>query len=164
VTADDAAGTRHPRAGHSRPVHLHWRYVGLVALGGVFGTAAREALALALPLRIPAAGGFPLAILLINVGGAFLLGLLLEALTRRGSDTGRRRTLRLLLGTGFLGGFTTYSALATDTALLLGAPVAGPFGLAAGYALGSVLAGAIATWAGIAVGAVAFRHRAGPRA
>jgi CrcB protein len=162
VTAD-AAGTGHPRAGRSRPVHLHWRSVGLVALGGVFGTAAREALALALPLRIPA-GGFPLAILLINVGGAFLLGLLLEAVTRRGSDTGPRRTLRLLLGTGFLGGFTTYSALATDTALLLGSPVAGPFGLAAGYALGSVLAGAIATWAGIAVGAVASRHRTEPRA
>jgi CrcB protein len=160
VTAGDAAGTGRPPVGHSRPVHLHWRYAGLVALGGVFGTAAREALALALPLRIPAVGGFPLAILLINVAGAFLLGLLLEALTRRGSEPGRRQNLRLLLGTGFLGGFTTYSALATDTALLLG----NDLGLAAGFALGSVLVGAIATWAGIVVGAVASRHRSGPRA
>lgn len=161
MTAAAAPGPGHPRA---RPVHLRWRYVGLVAVGGVFGTAAREALALALPLRVPAAGGFPLAILLINVGGAFLLGLLLEALTRRGPDSGWRRTLRLLLGTGFLGGFTTYSALAADTALLLGDPVAGHVGVAVGYALGSVLAGAIATWAGIAVGAAASRGRTGPRA
>ncbi|MGO4692285.1 fluoride efflux transporter FluC [Glaciibacter sp. 2TAF33] len=133
--------------------------MGLVAVGGVFGTAAREGLTLALPVRIPAAGGFPLAILLINLGGAFLLGWLLEALTRRGPDAGRRRTLRLLLGTGFLGGFTTYSALATDTALILGDHV----GIAVGYSLGSVVAGALATWAGIAVGAAASRHRTGPR-
>lgn len=33
---------------------------------------------------------------------------------------GRRRDLRLLLGTGLLGGYTTYSALATDTAAVLG--------------------------------------------
>jgi CrcB protein len=151
VSAGDSTGIRHPR-----PVHLHWRYVGLVALGGMVGTAAREALT----LMIPSVGAFPLAIFLINISGAFLLGVLLEGLARRGPDAGRRRTLRLLLGTGFLGGFTTYSALAAASALLLGEQA----GLALSYAIGTVLAGAMATWCGIAVGALASGRLGGARA
>ncbi len=38
-----------------------------------------------------------------------MLGALLESLARRGPDEGRRRAIRLLVGTGGLGGFTTYS-------------------------------------------------------
>jgi fluoride exporter len=159
VSVGDADGIRHPR-----PVHLHWRYVGLVALGGVFGTATREALALTIPVN----GVFPFAIFLVNIIGAFLLGVLLEGLTRRGPDAGRRRTLRLLLGTGFLGGFTTYSALAVDSALLLssqaGTADGAQIGVGLGYAFGTVLAGALATWGGIAVGAVGSVRRSGPRA
>ena len=94
----------------------HVRSVILVFLGGAVGTGLREALALTFPA---ADGGFPLTILLINVGGAFVLGALLGALARRGPDAGRRRDLRLVLGTGVLGGFTTYSAFAVDAALLL---------------------------------------------
>ncbi|PZP66844.1 MAG: hypothetical protein DI592_23690, partial [Stenotrophomonas maltophilia] len=57
-------------------------------------------------------------------------------------DAGRRRVLRLLLGTGVLGGFTTYSTLAESTAALFldGHGLAGT-----GYALLTVLSGAIAT-------------------
>src|SRR5699024_11239433 len=57
----------------------------------------------------------PVGTFLANISGAFLLGLLVESLSRRGADHGRRRDLRLLLGTGLLGGYTTYSALANDT-------------------------------------------------
>ncbi len=46
-------------------------------------------------------------LLTVNTVGAFLLGLLLGSLSRPGPRT---RAYRLLLGTGFLGGFTTYSA------------------------------------------------------
>jgi fluoride exporter len=53
----------------------------------------------------------PLATLLINLAGAFLLGVLLERLGRARGEPQRRRLVRLLAGTGFLGGFTTYSAL-----------------------------------------------------
>jgi fluoride exporter len=129
----------------SRALFLQPWALGVVAAGGAVGTAAREGLALA----IPAVGGLPIAILLINVVGAFVLGLLLEALLRRGADEGGRRTLRLAAGTGFCGGFTTYSTLAVGTAELLRA---GTPGLAVGYALGSVALGALAAWGGIAVG------------
>lgn len=133
--------------GHPRPVHHHKRYLALVAAGGAVGTAAREGLT----LTIAPLGSFPLPTFLINILGAFLLGLLLETLARRGPDLGTRRTLRLLLGTGALGGFTTYSTLATDSALLLvhRAPL-----IALGYAFGTVLIGALATWAGVLVAAL----------
>lgn len=139
-----------------RPVHLRWQYLALVAAGGAVGTSGRELLTRV----IPAIGPIPAATVLINVAGAFLLGVLLESLARRGADEGRRRTLRLLLGTGVLGGFTTYSALATDTALLLRDNLWGP---AAGYALGTVVLGALATWAGVLL-AGAFRRRRVARA
>lgn len=137
-------------AGARRPLHLALSSILLVLVGGTLGTAAREALSLA----IPSLGGIPIAILLINVVGALFLGVLLEGLARGGPDVGRRRALRLLLGTGFAGGFTTYSALAVDSSLLLtgGDAAAGVL-----YALGTVAIGALATVAGIAL--AASRHR-----
>jgi len=92
----------------------------------------------------------------INVVGAFLLGALLERLGHPGLDPNRVQHLRLLLGTGGLGGFTTYSALATDTASLLAAHP----GRAVGYALATVLIGAAASVAGIVASRRAWR--AGP--
>ena len=135
----------------SRPVHLAWSSILLVLVGGTAGTASREGLSLA----IPPVGGIPVAIFAINIVGALFLGALLEALTRRGPDDGRRRSLRLLLGTGFAGGFTTYSALAVDSGLLLtgGNPLAGIL-----YALGTVVVGALATVAGIALAAAHHRR------
>lgn len=86
----------------------------------------------------------------INVMGAFLLGVLLEGLTRVGPDTGWRQRVRLGVGTGVLGSFTTYSTLAVDIDELL----RGHRWWAAGsYAAGSVLAGLVATVIGIAVAA-----------
>jgi CrcB protein len=96
--------------------------------------------------QVPPAQEVPVGILAVNVVGAFLLGLLLERLLRAGPDTGGRRDLRLLLGTGFLGGFTTYSTLATDTVALL---VAGAAGRALLYAFGTLLLGLLASLAGI---------------
>jgi CrcB protein len=142
---------RAPR-GHPAPIHLNARYLGVVALGGALGTACRELLSLA----YPPVDGLPLTILAINILGALLLGVLLGTLGHRGPDEGHRRIVRLLLGTGVMGGFTTYSALATDTALLAGSD---RFGAAAVYSLGTVLIGALATWAGIAIAAAAHRPR-----
>ena len=133
-----------------------WPALGLVFLGGAAGTALREALSLLLPPVALASGpSLPLTTVGINLLGALLLGVLLEALVRQGVDTGGRRTLRLLLGTGLLGGFTTYSALATDSALLLHG---GELGAAVGLALGTVLLGGAATWLGIVIGATGHRR------
>ncbi|MFT4306846.1 MAG: CrcB family protein [Microbacterium sp.] len=138
--------------GPARPVHLRPASIAVVFAGGAVGTAAREALSLA----FPPADGIPFVILGINVTGAFLLGFLLDALVRRGPDESTRRMLRLLLGTGVIGGFTTYSALAADAARLIGsgAVLAGIL-----YGLATVLVGAAATWAGIALAAAAHRAR-----
>lgn len=135
----------------SRPTHLRASYLGLALLGGAGGTAAREAISLA----VPSVNGIPVAIFVINVLGAFLLGLLLEALARRGPDEGVRRTVRILIGTGFMGGFTTYSALAADAAGLL---AHGAAGAGIGYGLATVVLGGLATWAGIAVGVATHRR------
>ncbi|WP_240747106.1 CrcB family protein, partial [Microbacterium sp. K24] len=89
------------------------RRVLLVALGGTIGTAAR----LGLGLALPEAGGFPVAILLANLLGALLIGVLAARLPASAD-------VRVLLGTGVLGGFTTYSAFMTGTlALWTEAPI-----------------------------------------
>lgn len=129
-----------------RPPHLRAGYLGLVFAGGAVGTVLREAIALA----VQPIGAFPVAIFGINLVGAFVLGVLLEALALRGPDVGRRRALRLLFGTGVLGGFTTYSALASDSAVLL---TGGGLAIALLYGLATVLLGALASWSGILLGA-----------
>ncbi len=138
--------------GSPRPVHLRWRFIGIVFLGGTLGTATRYLVTEAIPPWI----GLPVGTAIVNITGAFALGVLLEALVRRGADSGTRRMLRLLIGTGFLGGFTTYSALAVGTdALLRDGNLPG----AMLYAGGTVLLGAAGTAAGIILAAQHHRQR-----
>ncbi len=131
--------------------------LGFVALGGALGTLARSLLGGA--IGEPGAGevfsGLPLGTLVINVGGAFLLGMLVEALNLAGSDRGSRRTARLLLGTGLLGGFTTYSLLSTELAELV---LENRFAIAAVYGTATLVGGAVASWFGI-LAARALRAR-----
>ena len=132
------------------PLHRRPEALLAVIVGGALGTLARHALALALP-----AGPWPTGTFVANLLGALLLGALLEGLARAGDDTGRRRLLRLGVGTGFLGAFTTYSALAVEADLLVrdGRPL-----LAAAYAGTTVLAGLALTALGVALAA----RRTGP--
>jgi CrcB protein len=126
-----------------------------VALGGVAGAAARDAIEQAMP---PGAG-FPVATLLVNLSGALLLGVLLEALVRAGDDTGWRRRLRLLAGTGFMGAYTTYSTFAVE-AVQLGRHGRG--GTAVAYVVVTVIGGLLATGTGVlAAGAVGGQRRRG---
>ena len=129
----------------SRPLHLRWSAIALVVAGGMAGSAARAGLALA----IPPVAQVPLAIAIVNILGAFVLGCLYASLAHRGNDDASALRLRLLVGTGFCGGFTTYSALAGDTVALA---VDGAVGTSMLYALGTVLVGAVATWAGVVMG------------
>ncbi|WP_109472844.1 fluoride efflux transporter FluC [Ornithinimicrobium cavernae] len=117
-----------------------------VALGGAVGTTGRYAVT----QLIGSAPLLPWATLVVNVTGAFLLGLLLERLARVGAETPRRRLARLGLGTGALGGFTTYSALALEVHDLV---AASEVWLAAGYGIGTVCAGLLACLTGVALGA-----------
>ncbi|MHA7132437.1 fluoride efflux transporter FluC [Oerskovia turbata] len=133
-------------ARNARPGYLRWSSIGLVVLGGASGAAAREGVVLA----VPDLHDVPVAILLVNVVGAFVLGCLTEAVLRGRPGDPHGTRLRLLLGTGFCGGFTTYSTLATDIALLFDSSQTG---LGVAYALATVLVGAGATLAGIVVAA-----------
>jgi len=137
------------------PLHLRPGAIALVFVGGAVGTLARYLLALVLP----PIGGLPIATLLVNVVGAFLLGVLLGGIAKRGAESRRGRTLRLLIGTGVMGGFTTYSTLAVETAQLIGG---GNGWLGAGYALGTLVIGLGASLLGIAAGATLVRPRAVP--
>ncbi|MEL4503682.1 CrcB family protein [Luteococcus sp. H138] len=129
----------------ARPLHLRPRYLLVVCVGGSAGTLARWCLVERLATR----DGWPVGTLTANLLGAFCLGLLLEMLLRLAPDKGRPRLARLFFGTGFLGAFTTMSALATETVLL--ADAARP-GLAAGYLAISLLGGVLLAWLGMLSG------------
>jgi CrcB protein len=126
----------------SRPHHLNSQLVLVVAIGGAIGTAGRHALG----EWVPAEGGIPLGTLIANLAGAFVLGVLLELLIRAGRETPGRRVLRLGLGTGVMGGFTTYSSFALEVEKML---QGGRVGLAFTYGLGTVVLGFALCFAGI---------------
>ncbi|MWV47763.1 fluoride efflux transporter CrcB [Rathayibacter sp. VKM Ac-2803] len=128
------------------PLHLRPRAILLVAAGGTVGTAARYGVS----LLLPPLGDLPVATIVVNLTGALLLGLLLESLARRGPDDGGRRTLRLLLGTGVLGGYTTYSTFSLDTVALL---EAGRFAESVLYTAVTLVIGTAAAALGIAIAA-----------
>ena len=134
------------------PHHQDPRLVALVALGGMFGTAGRYLL----NGTVPGSGGWPAATFVENIVGSFLLGALLEALVRRGNESRRGRLTRLGLGTGVLGGFTTFSSLAIELERLL---AAGAVTTAGSYAVASLAGGLIACMLGVVIAARHHRWR-----
>lgn len=108
-----------------RPAPEHVCAVFLVGLGGFAGAIARWSITLALPVT------FPWGTLAVNVTGSFLLG----ALVRDGRFGDRLSTRgRLLLATGVLSSFTTYSTFAAETLAL--DPRLAVANVAANYGLG----------------------------
>ncbi|WNM27668.1 CrcB family protein [Demequina capsici] len=116
-----------------------------VIVGAAVGTTGRATLGHALPT---ASSGVPWATLIANAVGAFLLGVLVEWIARIG-DTGSWRLARMGIGTGVMGGFTTYSSFALETTRLL---EGGHAAVGLGYALGSLLVGIVCAGAGLWVG------------
>jgi fluoride exporter len=82
----------------------------LICLGGAVGTGARYLIAIETPRLLGTS--FPYATLIVNVAGSFLLGAVMHV----GLTTALMTpTLRLVLATGVMGGFTTYSTFNYET-------------------------------------------------
>jgi CrcB protein len=117
----------------------------MAALGGVLGALARWGVGTALP-RSPA--DWPWATMLVNLTGCLVLGVLLGLLFARHPD---HPWLRPFLGTGVLGGYTTFSTFAVETVELADA---GAWASAGAYVAVSVVGGVLAAAAGVALGRV----------
>ncbi|WP_020106727.1 CrcB family protein [Nocardia sp. 348MFTsu5.1] len=139
----------------ARPLHLRPSALIPIFVGGLLGTGARYLLEKAYPFEPP---GWPWTTFLINLAGAFVLGVILEALVRMGDDSGWRQRARLFAGTGFCGTFTTYSAFALESSLLFRH---GNLAAGVGYMVATVVAGGLLAWAGISIAAAV--HTGGGR-
>lgn len=115
--------------------------VAVVALGGGAGAVVRYAVSLAWPVS---AGAFPWTTMWINVAGCALIGVLMVAVTEIRSA---HRLVRPFLGTGVLGGFTTFSTYAVDIQQLLD----GGRGVTAlAYLAATPVAALLAVWCAVA--------------
>jgi CrcB protein len=135
-----------------RPVRQP-RLLAVIAVGGVLGSLARWGIDLAFGERDP--GHWPWATLVVNVIGCLLIGVLASRLPTQDGAWWPRP----LLITGVLGGFTTFSAYAVETGLLIdeGAPLA-----AAAYLAVTVLAGLLAVLIGQKLATGRTIEREGP--
>ena len=116
-----------------------------VAIGGAFGAALRYQAGRAMTgwLGAPAMSVFPWATLAVNAAGSLLIGLLFGWLARSGEGGDQ---LRLLLGVGLLGGFTTFSAFSLELVMLV---ERGQFTIAALYAFLSIALGVTGLFFGL---------------
>ena len=119
----------------------------LVALGGALGSVLRYQVG-ALVLHHAGTTQFPLGTFTVNVAGCLIAGLLAGLGEHFGFLTA---PVRLLLFTGFLGGFTTFSAFGVETIALI---ERGEWPIAAIYVLASVLCGLAALWAALKLGGI----------
>jgi CrcB protein len=118
------------------------RIVLAIAIGGAVGSVARYALNVAIQGRF--AEPFPLGIMIINVTGSLLLGFLMRLSLE---TTAMTPAIRILLTTGFCGGFTTFSTFSYDALALF---ETGAFRWAWVYIIGSVALSITASIAGVA--------------
>lgn len=114
-----------------------------VGLGGAAGSMLRY-LTSVVTLKYYSAS-FPLATLVVNVVGCFLAGLIFGSITQETADA---QNLKVLLLTGFCGGFTTFSAFALENVRLMNS---GNLSTAIVYTVVSLVAGLLATWLGLSV-------------
>jgi CrcB protein len=116
----------------------------LVGVGGFLGANARYVLARGLGAAFDTP--FPLGTFVVNVSGSFLLGILGALVAQK--VTPHSEAMRLALGVGFLGGFTTFSTFEFETHALL---ADGSWLTATANIVASVLVGLFAVRAGIVV-------------
>jgi CrcB protein len=108
-----------------------------IAAGGAIGAAARYGAG----QEWPVAGAFPFLTMAVNVLGCGLIGVLMVLVDELWTG---RRLLRPFLGTGVLGGFTTFSTYAVDLQRLF---ATGHAGTAMAYLVATPVAALLAVWA-----------------
>jgi len=117
----------------------------IVFLGGGVGSVVRHGFNLGIGRLWP--NDFPLATFIINILGSFLMGVVVAWFAFRwGGGGGWSQHTRLLLTTGFLGGFTTFSTFSLDAATLIERDA---YLTAAGYVVGSVGLGLVGLFLGL---------------
>jgi CrcB protein len=112
----------------------------LVAMGGAFGSILRFLISECHWFK--SFGKFPLATLMINLIGCFLIGLAMGFMSRHEMFTSH---FRLFFVTGICGGFTTFSTFSHETFFLLSNNL---YFQAIIYVLTSVVAGVLLTFSG----------------
>jgi CrcB protein len=120
------------------------RYL-LVFFGGGAGALMRYVAGSAIVQRY--GGRFPLGTVVINITGSFLIGLLMTLLTERFQP---HPNWRLLLVTGVLGGYTTFSSFEYET---YQAVRGGSHWMGVINVVGSVVVGYVAVWLGALIAA-----------
>lgn len=116
-------------------------HILLVAVGGATGAVLRFLWGRAMLASFGPA--LPLGTLGANLIGGLLMGVLASLLWRLPTS---QEPLRLLLGVGLLGGFTTFSAFSLEVYEMI---LRGDLGAALAYALVSVAGAVLALWAGV---------------
>ena len=120
------------------------RAVVAIAFAGALGALARYGLEGFVSRRTR--GAFPWGTFVVNISGAFVLGLIFTLATER---WGLPAWARSALTIGFLGAYTTFSTLMFETYRLAETRA---MGLAAANILGSCAAGLVAVYLGIVLG------------
>lgn len=115
-----------------------------IAAGGALGAVARHLLSAQVTKL--AGSGFPLGIMLVNVFGSLIMGLLVTMLAAKFDASPE---LRGFLAVGLLGGFTTFSTFSLETVILM---ERGDYLQVALYVVGSVLLAVLGLMAGMAMG------------
>ena len=113
-----------------------------VALAGAIGAPARYVLERLIRSRWPT--DWPWGTFVVNVSGSLALGLVVGVVLAQGVDA----DVRTIVGTGFLGAYTTFSTYAYETVRVGTVPRRG---LAVAYAFGSVVASVLAAAIGLAL-------------
>jgi CrcB protein len=128
------------------------RLLLLACAGGAVGSGARYLTYVGVGRWIGVASPYAatFATLIVNVVGSFLMGVVIEAFALRFHGSLEMRTL---LATGFLGGFTTFSAFSMDFTHLM---QRGEIGYALAYVLATVIVSFLAIYAGLAAARVVF--------
>lgn len=119
-------------------------HILLVGLGGFIGSVARYKIGV-WTLDLAAEKGFPIGTFIVNLLGCLIIGLLAGVAEKHDLFS---QEVKLLLFTGLIGGFTTFSAFGLETVSLLSR---GEVLVAIIYVSASVLLGVAAVWFGIRV-------------